>query len=80
MAAAGVKRSMQRCLRNVDFFYVIASASLKTVTQNTLVSREHRMFMQESTKIALSYLDMKRIVLPNGVNTVPYGYNGVYFS
>ena len=80
MAAAGVKGSMQRCLSNVDFFDVIASASLKTVTQNTLVSREHRMFMQESTKIALSYLDMKRIVLPNGVNTVPYGYNGVYFS
>ena len=80
MAAAGVKRSMQRCLKHVDFVDVIASASLKTVTQNTLVSRKHRMFMQESTRIALSYLDIKRIVLPNGIDTVPYGYNGVYFS
>ena len=80
MAAAGVKKAMQRCLRHVDYVDVIASASLKTVTQNTLISRDHRMFMQESTRIALSYLDIKRVVLSNGIDTVPYGYNGVYFS
>ena len=74
MAVAGVKRSKRHCLKHVDFVDVIASASLKTITQRTLTSKEHRIFMQESNRIALSYFDIKRFVLGNGIDTVPYGY------
>ena len=74
MAVAGVKRSKRHCLKHVDFVDVIASASLKTITQRTLTSKEHRIFMQESNRIALSYFDIKRCVLGNGIDTVPYGY------
>ena len=74
MAVAGVKRSKKHCLKHVDFVDVIASASLKTITQRTLTVKEHRIFMQESNRIALSYFDVKRCVLGNGIDTVPFGY------
>ena len=77
MAAAGVKKCKRHCLKHVDFVDVIASASLRKITQRTLISREHRIFMQESTRVALSYLDIKRCVLNNGVDTVPYGYRAL---
>ena len=76
MAAAGVKKCMHHCLRHVDYVDTIASSSLKNIIQNTFVSRKHRIFMQQSQRIALSYLDIKRIVLGNGIDTIPYGYNG----
>jgi hypothetical protein len=74
MAVAGVKRAKRHCLKHVDFVDVITSASLRTITQRTLTSKEHRIFMQESNRVALSYFDIKRCVLSNGVDTVPYGY------
>ena len=80
LAAAGVKRSMQKCLTHLDYVDVIASASMKTIKQSTLVSKNHSIFMQETHRVALSYLDIKRHVLPNGIDTVPYGYRGDEFS
>ena len=76
MAAAGVKRCVAKCLSHVDYVDIIASSSLKTVTQRTLRSKNHSIFMQESRRIALSYLDIKRVVLGNGVDTLPYGFHG----
>ena len=76
MAAAGVRRPMQKCLRHVDYVETIANSSLKTIKQNSLISKKHRIFMQNSERIALSYLDIKRIVLGNGIDSIPYGYNG----
>ena len=77
MALAGVKRSKRHCLKHVDFVDVIASASLRTISQRTLTSKEHRIYMQESKRIALSYFDIKRRVLSNGIDTVPYGYKAL---
>ena len=80
LAAAGVKRSMQNFLTHTDFVDVIASSSMKTVKQLTLVSKNHSIYMQEAHRIALSYLDIKRHVLSNGIDTVPYGYMGDEFT
>ena len=74
MAAAGVKRCLQKHLRHEDYVDIIASSSLSSVTQQTIISKKHRIYVQSSVRTALSYLDIKRIVLPNGVDTVPYGY------
>ena len=80
MAAAGVKHSVQKCLTHTDFVDVIASSSMKTVKQLTLVSKNHSIYMQEAHRVALSYLDIKRHVLSNGIDTVPYGYMGAEFT
>lgn len=79
-AAAGVKRSVARCLTHVEYVDVIASSSLKSVVQRTLISKNHNIFMQEVRRVGLSYFDIKRIVLGNGIDTVPYGYCGDQFS
>ena len=76
MGAAGVKRSMQKRLKHVDYVEAIAHSTSKNITQNTLVSKNHRIFMRRSEKIALSFVDIKRVVLGNGIDTIPYGYNG----
>ena len=80
LAAAGVKRSMQKCLSHIDYVDVIASSSMKTIKQSTLISKKHAIYMQETHRVALSYLDIKRCILPNGIDTVPYGYRGDDFS
>lgn len=80
MAAAGVKRSVAKCLTHVEYVDVIASASMKSVIQRTLVSKNHDIFMQEVERVALSYLDIKRVVLGDGINTLPYGYCGEEFG
>lgn len=79
LAAAGVKRSERKCLTHVDYVDVIASSSFKTVLQRNLVSKNHSIFMQEARRVALSYLDIKRVVLSDGINTIPYGYEGGLF-
>ena len=76
MGAAGVKRNMQKRLKHVDFVETIAHSTFKNITQNTLVSKNHRIFMRQSERIALSFVDIKRVVLGNGIDTIPYGYNG----
>ena len=76
MGAAGVKRNMQKRLKHVDFVETITHSTFKNITQTTLVSKNHRIFMRQSEKIALSFVDIKRVVLDNGIDTIPYGYNG----
>lgn len=44
------------------------------INQRTITSRAHELFTQEQKKIGLNALDIKRIILPGGVHTVPYGH------
>ena len=79
-AAAGVKRSVAKCLTHVEYVDILANACMKSVVQRTLISKNHNIFMQEMQRVALSYFEIKRYVLDGGINTVPYGYRGLEFS
>ena len=79
-AAAGVKRAVAKCLTHVEYVDVIANSCFKSVVQRTLVSKNHDIFIQEVRRVGLSYLDIKRMVLSNGIDTIPYGYQGLDFS
>ena len=74
LAAAGVKRSSQKLLKHHQFVEAIASSSTFHITQNTIVSKQHRVYTQKMLRTALSYFDVKRIILPDGITTRPYGY------
>ena len=78
MAVAGVKRSSQKLLKHATFVETLADRSIFTVGQKTFVSKKHDIYTQKTLKTALSVLDIKRIILPDGINTVPYGYFGSY--
>lgn len=76
VAAAGIKKCHQQRIPHWKYVDTIANSSLYSISQNTITSRRHRIFMQSTSRIALSYLDIKRIVLNDGITTVPYGYKG----
>ena len=72
--AAGTKRCKQKLLKHHHYVETLASAAMQTITQKTIISKNHRVFTQEMNRIALNSFDVKRIVLNNGIDTVPYGY------
>jgi len=42
---------------------------------NVLKSHKHVMYAETINKVALSADDDKRIILKDGITTIPYGYN-----
>lgn len=74
MAAAGVKKCRQHLLNHYKFAETLFEFSRIYIKQKTITSRSHELFTQEQEKIGLSALDIKRIILPDGINTVPYGH------
>jgi len=44
-------------------------------TMNVLRSHKHTMYAETINKVALLAEDDKRIILEDGITTVPYGYN-----
>lgn len=80
VAAAGIKKSHQHRIPHWKFVQTLAESSLHTIAQNTITSRKHRIYVQSSSRTALSYLDIKRVVLRDGITTVPYGYKGVNYQ
>jgi len=44
-------------------------------TMNVLRSHKHTMYAETINKVALSAEDDKRIIIEDGITTIPYGYN-----
>ena len=74
LAAAGVKKSVQKLLKHHLYVEALTTSDIYRITQNTIVSKNHNIYTQRATRIGLSCLDIKRIVLPDGIRTRPYGY------
>ena len=74
LAAAGVKRSQHKLLTHMKYVETLAESSLFRINQQTFVSKNHTVYSQETEKIALSIFDIKRVILPDGISTVPHGY------
>ena len=73
--AAGVKRCVQsQLLHHRHYLKVLRSNSLQTVTQSTFISKKQRVYTVKQTKTGISALDIKRYVLDNGIETLPYGH------
>ena len=74
LAAAGVTRSQHKLLKHERYVNTLADSTVYTVDQRTFVSKNHTVFTQQTVKTALSIFDIKRVVLPDGIRTVPHGY------
>ena len=74
LAAAGVKKCKQKCIPHQDYVEALINSTIKSVIQRTIVSKNHRLYTQQMTRTALSCFDVKRVILPDGISTVPYGY------
>ncbi|XP_031341014.1 uncharacterized protein LOC116169127 [Photinus pyralis] len=54
-----------KCLKNQD---------VKIVSQSSIISKNHKVYSVEQTKIALYNNDDKRYTLPNQIDTLPWGH------
>jgi len=58
----------------VDFKKCLFTQCDQYRPMNVLRSREHTMYAETINKVALSSKDDKRIILKDGITTIPYGY------
>jgi hypothetical protein len=66
--AAKMKLHMQ------DFLQCLQTHSTNHITYRSIVSKKHNVYTVESTKVALSSNDDKRVILEDGITTLPYGH------
>jgi len=58
-----------------DYYNCLITRKDQHRTMNVLKSYKHVMYAETINKVALSAEDDKRIILEDGITTVPYGYN-----
>jgi hypothetical protein len=73
-AAAGVKKHRQKLLKHHMYVETLTDFTTRYVTQKLIQSEAHHLYTKEQRRIGLSALDVKRIILPNNIDTVPHGF------
>ena len=73
--AKGVKKCIiRKSLRHENFKKCLMSGQSQMRKQSFFRSREHHLFSENMTKIALNPRDDKRVVLENGIDTLALGH------
>ena len=73
--AKGVKKCMiKKSLRHANFVKCLMTKESQMRKQSFFRSRDHHLFTENMTKIALSAKDDKRIILGNGIDTLALGH------
>ena len=73
--AKGVKKCMiKKSLRHANFVKCLMTKESQMRKQSFFRSRDHHLFTENMTKIALSAMDDKRIILGNGIDTLALGH------
>jgi len=70
----GIKKAVvQKYLFFADYLDCLEKGIEKIVSQNNIISKAHHIFSVNQTKVALRNDDDKRIILPDGIHTLPWG-------
>ena len=73
--AKGVKKCIiRKSLRHENFKKCLMTGQSQMRKQSFFRSREHHLFTENMTKIALNPMDDKRVVLKNGIDTLALGH------
>ena len=65
---------IRKSLRHANFVKCLMTGGNQMRKQTFFRSRDHHLFTENMTKIALSAADDKRIVLRNGIDTLALGH------
>ena len=72
-SAKGTTKYAQKSLHSV-FYRILTKDSLLRTLNYTINSERRKIFTLQTSQISLSCFDDKRYILPNGVDTLPYGH------
>ena len=73
--AKGVKKCIiKKSLRHENFVKCLMTGQTQMRKQSFFRSREHHLFTENMTKLALNPRDDKRVVLENGIDTLALGH------
>ena len=76
--AKGVKKSVFRyTITFEDYVHCVKQEEPCSRAMESLRSEHHHIYGQAVEKAALSAFDSKRYILPDGVNTLPYGHRDI---
>jgi hypothetical protein len=77
--AKGVKKSIVKSSLNLNnYIHALYQDKKSFVTQYNIQSLKHKIYTVEQKKVALSSNDDKRHILPNRVDTLPWGYRSIH--
>ena len=74
LSAKGTTKYAQKSLKHSVFYRILTKDALLRTLIYTINSERHKIFSLQTSKISLSCFDDKRYILPNGVDTLPYGH------
>ena len=69
-----MKGVIKKHLTMEDYKNCVLGGVVKRTSQTTLRSRKHTIYTENVCKVALSPYDDKRVILDDGINTVPIGH------
>lgn len=76
--AKGVKKyALRNSITFEDYYHCLMRNSTLSLNQNSIRCKSHSMYTVSQKKIALNASDDKRVVQPDGVNTLPYGHYSI---
>ncbi|CAH1101722.1 unnamed protein product [Psylliodes chrysocephalus] len=76
--AKGVKKSViQNSLNMVDYQKIVEGGGKIFRKMNTFRSQLHDIYTEMKNKVALSYNDEKRFIIPNTAKTLPWGHKDI---
>ena len=64
----------QRSLNHPVFYRIFAKDALLRTLNYTIKTEKHKIFTLQTSEVSLSCFDDKRYILPNEVDTMPYGH------
>ena len=74
ISAKGTTKQAQKNLQHSVFYRILEKETLLRTLNYTINSERHNLFTLQTTKISLSCFDDKRYIMPNGVDTLPFGH------
>lgn len=77
--AKGVNKTTKKEFNSESYETCLSQKKVTNTAMFNLVHKKHKIYLNEMIKIGLSPFDDKRYICNDGINTIPYGIDELYF-
>ena len=78
--AKGVNKTTKQEFTFDDYDNCLIKKKVTYKAMLSLIHKNHKIFLSQLIKIGLSPYDDKRYICDNGIDTLPYGIESLYFT